>query len=1568
MAIGQSNDFLQASDQDTLDRDSLELEGLDQEQDEEEEQQTDFFSATPEDTIGRTDQEEAQETRSGATDFLNATESQEEEPQRQTDFFNATPEESKTKHAIDVGRQAQDEIFREMGIDPEDVPETRLQSNLNYFIQALGDVVEGGLKATSGFLDTIGGGEVKPIKDEDGNITGFEQNINPEDGLLYKAGEWVGNQLRETFPDNPKFRDEFLSKLSRGAGSLASQFGLAAATRGKSLLTQSKQAVSIGASFSGLEYSRALESGADPDTAFNTMLLNIPIHSLEQLPVLNATKKLDKATGGTFKQILKEGFKGGLYEGAQEVGVEFGSNLIAQNMYDETISMTEGLKDSGEVGFVLGMAMTGLGVPLRRMRDNPDATPQERAEAQKTLEHIENELQRLPQDVTDFIRQKDAEAFMNAVPDADEIVHKETILYHGTPEPDVTEFDESELGSATWADDAILGFHFSTNKDVADKVFGIGADPDVKRVKLNIEKSFNFDHFLGTTDPQRIKDFHYIMTGEKVKEGSPGYAQSEAILRGHEGTNFSIKDELAQNAEQTKKRLKELGYDSIVKDLTATDQALARGQGVEDTGGKEVIVLDTDNIQVLEPTEIKPIPNERIEEKAEELFDPIQDETLMLQLKGAYKRFVRSDKNPETSEIADLINEEIDRLNQENAIENTPRINKLKDVLDKLPDIHASRGELKKENLDRAFEKGGYQPVQTEQKPEDVTPEQSVNMISPKPDTFGGRIMKKMEQWLAPRGKFPKELREFFRTRPADVKVETRRMQRTIRDLNKRLKEEFNIGKLENAMFSKKIPQKLQDNMRKVLVGEAKPEILPEGIAESVSEMRNHIDRLSRSLIKNGVAEGDLEITFRKNMGYYVHRTYKVHNVDNWSEIVPESVKNRAKAFLRSQNPDASEAQIKNAIARLLNKETDPVSSFREGKLGSMDLSPLKRRQDIPAPIRELLGEETNAVVNYGKSVIKMANLLENHKTLTALRDKFEGKYFFHLDDKNIPEDAKAQLAGDQSDVMGPLSGMWTSPEIKEAFEEASTSFRDMSKTHRFILRLNAGAKFSKTILNPVTVGRNVVGGTGFLLASGNIPSKEHFKKGIQAAKDVFSNPNSKEAREAVDELIRLGITGKSAKAGEVNDLLNELTLEDNLDSTFEKLMGGKGLSTKGKRLVKMAGDFYQAGDDFLRIAMYYSNLQRYQNADPNITKEEVARITNDTYQNYDEAGNSKFVTAARRNPLVAPFLPFTYEVVRTTMNNYKLMKREISSDNKDIRRIGYSRLAGLSVAGGLGSVGASLASLAILGISDEEDKDVRRHSAPWDKTGTLLYADVDKSKGQATYFNLSYIDPYEYLKDPLLSLIVNDSEEQFMDQLKISMKEMFEPVLGPELFAQKAWEWTNNERSSGGRVYNPQAGFGQKTIDTMAHFWDAFEPGFLDWGGKVADASTNYRSDHSVSGQIASLFGFRPVTIDFEKSLEFKVNDFVQARRDAKRLYTNTLRDEEAGVVAEERSRQEANVAFRDDWDSLARDIEAARRMGVGVHKIKDVLESKNISQKDIRSLLYGSFQKFERDFETGR
>lgn len=1532
MARGQSNDFLNAPQQDALGTE------------EDTPSNNDFLNAQPD--------EQEEEDSLGTSDFLNATEPQD---QGQTDFFNATPEDRKGKNIIGAGEKAQNEILRERGIDPEDVPDSKLQSNLNYFIQGLGDVVEGGLKATGGFLNTIGGGEVKPTKDEEGNITGFEQSLSPEEGLLYKAGEWVSEQLRETFPTNPEFRDELLSKLSRGAGTLVSQGGLAAVTRGRSLLTQGKQAVATGASFSGLEYSRALESGADPDTAFNSMLMNIPIHSFEQLPVMNATKKLDKASGGMFKQILKQGFKGGLYEGAQEVGQEFGANLIAKTMYDDTANLIEGVKEGGEVGFVLGMAMTGIGVPLRRMRDDITRTPEERAEAQKTLELVENEIQGLPDGVQDFLQQEKTKDFFSAAPEGGDLIHSESILYHGTG-TQFAKFDDSKLGEGTLADDAMLGFHFTENKEVADKVFAVGNDPEVKAAKLNIKRPFSLDEIMrNDSDPDTIKDFHFVMTGERVEQGSEGYQRTESILK--EGmTTEEFKNEISRDVETTKKRLKELGYDSIITNLQAVDQVAAREEGIRDISGREVIVFESNQIEVLNaPTELDPHTSEEIEQEAETGFEGYLPDAFGLEaeVKG---EFVRWMKNPDrdTSKLKEIV------FSQEDAFLNRGHMSRTFNDLEAV--FEAKKSKLNKKRLERA-----YREFHDQKEQEEVSPEQNTNLISPKPDTFGKRIMKKMEQWLAPRGMFPKELREFFRTRPADVKVETRRMQRTIRDLNKKLKSEFGISKMENAMFSDKVPQDLRDNMRQVLVGEREADVLPDEIAESVTEMRDHIDRLSRTMIKNGVAEGDLAITFRKNIGYYVHRTYKVHNVDNWSEKVPQSVKNRAKALIRKENPNATEAQVKNAIERLLTKENDPVSAFQEGKIGSMDLSPLKKREDLPEVIRELLGEETNAVVNYGKSVIKMANLIENHKTLSALRDQFEGKYFFKLDDENIPEDATEEIAGKQSDSMGPLAGLWTSPEIKQAFQEASTAFNNMSKTHRFILRLNAGAKFAKTILNPVTIGRNVVGGTGFLIASGNIPSKRHFKKGLQAAKDVFSSPNSKEAREAVDELIRLGITGKSAKAGEINDLLKEISLEDDLNSTFEKLTGGQGLTTKAKSMVKMASDFYQAGDDFLRISMYYSNLQRYKEADPSITKEEVARITNDTYQNYDEAGNSKFITAARRNPLVAPFLPFTFEVARTTMNNYKLMRREISSDNPKMRKIGYSRLAGLSVSS-LGTLSASLASLAMLGIGDEEDKDVRRHSAPWDKTGTLLYSDVDKANATAEYFNLSYIDPYQYLKDPLLSLIANDSEEEFMDQLGISIRELLEPILGPELFAQKFGEWVANKRSSGGQVYNPQADLDQKTVDTIAHFWDAFEPGFLDWGGKVVDASTNYRSDHTVSGQIASLFGFRSVKIDFEKSLDFKVNDFVKARRDAKNIYNSALYDEQTGVVEEERARAEANTAYQDDWANLSRDIEAARRMGVSTYKIKEILEGKNLSQDDIRNLLYGSFQEFERDYQTGR
>ena len=153
------------------------------------------------------------------------------------------------------------------------------------------------------------------------------------------------------------------------------------------------------------------------------------------------------------------------------------------------------------------------------------------------------------------------------------------------------------------------------------------------------------------------------------------------------------------------------------------------------------------------------------------------------------------------------------------------------------------------------------------------------------------------------------------------------------------------------------------------------------------------------------------------------------------------------------------------------------------------------RRKDISPEIRALLGEYADPRINYAKSVSKMSAMIANDKLLSTIRDMGINNFIFEKDSR--PPNATVQLAGEKSEVYAPLNGMWTTPEIKEAFEDAMGGERGEGWLDKAI-QINGFIKFGKTVLSPTTAMRNVMSAYFFTVANGHFNQK-YMKQAVAA-------------------------------------------------------------------------------------------------------------------------------------------------------------------------------------------------------------------------------------------------------------------------------------------------------------------------------------------------------------------------------------------------------------------------------------------------------------------------------------
>ena len=771
------------------------------------------------------------------------------------------------------------------------------------------------------------------------------------------------------------------------------------------------------------------------------------------------------------------------------------------------------------------------------------------------------------------------------------------------------------------------------------------------------------------------------------------------------------------------------------------------------------------------------------------------------------------------------------------------------------------------------------------------------------------------------------------------------------------------------------------------LKGEISINALPEAVQAPVSRMRDHMDTLSRRMIDSGVVEGDMAAVVENNMGVYVTRSYRVFDDPAWASKVTTDVRNKAKALVRKEYSETipqeyarikeipveqaasemrdigstawtyQEGRVSGVIESMLfeGKASDsPVAMIRRGNLGSKDLSILQPRKPIAPEIRALFGEHTDPVVNYTRSVTKMSHLIENQKFLTEVRTEGRGS-FFH-DQPIVIEgvEYKTRIAAEGSEVMAPLNGLYTTPEIKTAFQTAMEP-QNSGPLFSAYMKVNGTVKFAKTVGSVMTHVRNVVGNTGFAIANG------HFRvsKTGDAFKTVMSDlaGSDRVFQDRYLKYQRLGVVGESARAGELLDVIKDARKHDM--TSFSEL---NAVQRGAEKALKVATDIYRAEDDIWKIYAFENEMTRYRKALPEMPIEQVetlaAGIVRNTYPTYSLVPQG--VKALRRFPLVGTFVSFPAEVVRTVGNTMQLMTKEITSGNPAIRAIGSQRLAGMMVAAtGVASMAAT--SRFIAGMTAQDDQDAREFMPPWSKNSDIIW--LGEKDGNRLWIDLSYTDPHSYLKAPLQAFLRGDTWE---DKVVGAGVEAAEPFLGEEILAGSMLDVARNSTETGGQVYNPQSDWVSIATDIGQHIGESFTPGTVSSVNRIQKGLRGVvepygRTYDPKLEALATFTGTRINSLNVSQGLAFRARDYNRENRNATQILTEVLKNQ--GTVSANQLTEaygDMESSRREIFDNMVRAASAARSLGKSEREVFKILKNNRLSEQTARDVIRGIYRPY--------
>ena len=513
---------------------------------------------------------------------------------------------------------------------------------------------------------------------------------------------------------------------------------------------------------------------------------------------------------------------------------------------------------------------------------------------------------------------------------------------------------------------------------------------------------------------------------------------------------------------------------------------------------------------------------------------------------------------------------------------------------------------------------------------------------------------------------------------------------------------------------------------------------IPEDVTD-MGGMRQTIKDLQERLLETGRikkgSELELKILASKDGSseFYITRSYEAFDNPNWNTTVSAEVKEDATKWLtakalgsnkefdkvyqkvnrRKPTPpeeilNENELDLYNAymgpngtiqttITKLVDVNGEDALHTVFDSLNKSKIAPLKilgHRKEIPIEIRKLMGEYEDPYVNYAKTVMRLAQTVEQAKYEKLIADLANQGLIKGVAKEHLPDmvPLETQFAKQQSlvdplaktpaaeDIQSPLTGMYAYKEIADAiFNGNEISMNIPGPLQKFFLA-QAHARAAKIIYSTSALARNFFGagwmaiGAGYM-RPGALREMRAVAKGLATLDDPVLNAE-------VEKGVYLNFLQSGTDIGGFKGALKDAGDASFWDLTSSAYKSKASLTKTAKKYNTKAVKFYQGMDDVWKMFGFINEKKNYRQVliDRGIKPDEViesksfltgdgikVEITNlDQYaasqvskhmQNY--AGVPQFVRGFRMAP-AADFLAFTTEMLRTQTHIVKTALRDI--------------------------------------------------------------------------------------------------------------------------------------------------------------------------------------------------------------------------------------------------------------------------------------------------------------------
>jgi hypothetical protein len=496
---------------------------------------------------------------------------------------------------------------------------------------------------------------------------------------------------------------------------------------------------------------------------------------------------------------------------------------------------------------------------------------------------------------------------------------------------------------------------------------------------------------------------------------------------------------------------------------------------------------------------------------------------------------------------------------------------------------------------------------------------------------------------------------------------------------------------MTKAIEDANLPPSSQHTIYRALVGEIDPTgKLPDEVVRTILAVRSRMDQMSEAIFNelelavDNIDDRDIKLqilgrmqAIAANIGTYTTRFYaadfdagyrrRMESTDPEMkakrDAAIDEVQEQLTKFGELDGLNADDARQRAADLLDAISAQHGTTAFIDGldaKVGGpVGTQRLKKREGIGPAVRDFLGEVKEPFLAIQKTLSDQTLLLSE---LRLMRDLSE---FVGSNGETFASDLPSTAGGFTVPLpnaynYGAMAGKYVSYELAKTFEDISQDSRRMQAgfwdkamagNNKFV----QGFKLAKTVYNPGTHGRNVLGNITSFAEWANISAVNpaNFKYYRQAARALgqFHGLTSDVLSPEVKEMVESGVLpAQFFKDPRMRDLYNEFarSVEKGNDIV-------NGLRDTGKKFGDDAVRMYLMEDQVFRVAAYMKARETGVGAalDPRGKREvdakTAAQWVNKFFPDYDN--NPLIIQKLSNTGFIQPFISFFVATPRAAVN-----------------------------------------------------------------------------------------------------------------------------------------------------------------------------------------------------------------------------------------------------------------------------------------------------------------------------